>query len=126
MVAIVDIDVDGVLTIGEVVVGINRILVPVSDETILGMNEEALISMADLFGVSVSKQEFVTGWMNQFYDCEDFVSAVFDAFDDNKDGALNVRELEGILGHVRLVSGNYDQTITTQEFHDFFMWVSLE
>nr|KAG5696116.1 hypothetical protein BaRGS_020517 [Batillaria attramentaria] len=76
------------------------LLMPMSDETILDMNEETLISMADLFGVRVSKQEFVTGWMNQFYDCEDFVSAIFDAFDDNRDGALNVRELEGILGHL--------------------------
>lgn len=122
----VDVEKDGILHIGEIVVGLNRIFggnLPMSEETLMGMDEPTLLAMADLFGVSVSKTDFVTGWVTMFHDCPTFVGAVFDAFDDDHSGALTMKELEGILEHVKRVTDDQDGIITVDEFRDFFMWI---
>ncbi|KAK7482401.1 hypothetical protein BaRGS_00026323 [Batillaria attramentaria] len=125
-----DHDKDGEVTTAEVVIGLADVLqknLSVPDEIILGMNEASLIALAKLDNsIHVTEDEFVRLWHEKFGDCVDFVAAVFRSFDDNRDGIINVQELEGILFHVRQVAGNLDGHITTQEFHDFFTWVSTD
>nr|KAG5696111.1 hypothetical protein BaRGS_020512 [Batillaria attramentaria] len=124
-----DHDKDGEVTTAEVVIGLANVLqknLNVPDEVILGMNEAGLLALAQLENsFHVTEDEYVRLWHEKFGDCEDFVAAVFRSFDDNRDGIVNVRELEGIMFHVRQVAGNLDGHITTQEFHDFFTWVLI-
>ncbi|MCI3756303.1 hypothetical protein MQA17_25600 [Escherichia coli] len=114
---------DGIITTGEVVLGFRDILgqdLSVSDEAILGMSREELVALGHSLSYSYTKHEFVQAWHAHFHDNIDFIGAVFDAFDTNHDGIVDMLEIEGILSLVLTYDDDGDDLIQEDELIRFF------
>ncbi|XP_076434603.1 uncharacterized protein LOC143274618 [Babylonia areolata] len=118
-----DRDSNGIIKEAEVVVAFSEILgttLPLSEDMILAMDYDGLLGIADLFGFSVDRHDFINSWHARFHDNHEFIGATFDAFDNDKNGVWNIQEVDGILNNIKATSDDGDGIISRAEFVNYF------
>ena len=80
---------------------------PLPTVTILGMDYDSLVGLANMFGFSLSKHDFVQAWHTTFHDSIEFSGAIFDVFDRDMDGALTILEVDDMLEVIKQEIGQY-------------------